>query len=250
MKSIISPDYRATLFEFARRHVLLAFDFDGTLAPIVARPEAAAMREHTRALLEKIARLYPCVVVSGRSRADVKQKLEGIRLRAIVGNHGMEPARNLRAARWLAALWQAQLAAALPKTAGLHVEDKGVSLTVHYRKTRRQAVARREILSATGELLGARIVEGKKVVNVLPQGAANKGTAVLELCKRWGCESIIYVGDDDTDEDVFALAGKSALLAIRVGRARTSHAEFYLPTQRSMDRFLSELLRARVAKGT
>jgi hypothetical protein len=161
----------ATLRDFAQERVLLAFDFDGTLAPIVRDPAAAAMRPRTSALLAKVAKLYPCVVISGRSRADVMKKVDAIPLRAVIGNHGMEPSRNLHNARWLAALWHAQLASTLPRIAGVVIEDKGVSLAVHYRQARARAAVRRLILIAAADLLNARIVEGKMVVNVLPAGA-------------------------------------------------------------------------------
>ena len=71
MKNILTEEQHPTLMEFARQRVLLAFDFDGTLAPIVREPEAAAMRQSTSVLLAEVAKLYPCVVISGRLRADV-----------------------------------------------------------------------------------------------------------------------------------------------------------------------------------
>jgi trehalose 6-phosphate phosphatase len=247
VKNILATANLSTLREFARGRVLLAFDFDGTLAPIVRLPEAAAMRVRTRALLAQVAKLYPCVVISGRTRADVKKKLTGVPLRAVIGNHGMEPSRNLGHARWLVALWRAQLAAALPSVPGVHIEDKGVSLAVHYRQARARAAVRRVVLIAATDLRGARIVEGKMVVNVLPAGAPDKGTAVLGLCKRWSCNSAIYVGDDDNDEDAFALGDQGRLLGIRVGHSRRSQAAYYVSGQPVVDRLLTELVAARKA---
>ena len=245
MKNILSNEQHSTLMEFARQRVLLAFDFDGTLAPIVREPEAAAMRQSTSVLLAKVAKLYPCVVISGRSRADVMKKVDAIPLRAVIGNHGMEPSRNLRDARWLAALWHAQLASTLPSIAGVVIEDKGVSLAVHYRKARSRAAVRRLVLIAAADLPGARIVEGKMVVNVLPAGAPDKGTALITLCKRLRCESAIYVGDDENDEDVFALAREGRLLGIRVGRSQRSQAAYFVQSQSAVDRLLIKLTEAR-----
>jgi trehalose 6-phosphate phosphatase len=247
VKSVLAPGNLATLHAFARERVLLAFDFDGTLAPIVRDPPAAAMRPLTRKFLGQIAALYPCVVISGRSRADVMKKVAGIPLRAVFGNHGMEPARNLREARWLTALWHAQLASTLPKIPGVHIEDKGVSLAVHYRQARSRAAVRRLILIAAADLSNARIIEGKMVVNVVPAEAPDKGTALVSLCKRLRCESAIYVGDDENDEDVFALASHGHLLGIRVGQSRRSQAAYYLPSQATVDRLLAELIHARSA---
>jgi len=247
VKNILAKGQRTTLLDFAQERVLLAFDFDGTLAPIVRDPEAAAMRPRTAAMLAKVAKLYPCAVISGRSRADVMAKVDAIPLRAIFGNHGMEPSPNLRTWRRLAARWHAQLASSLPPIAGVVIENKGVSLAVHYRKARARAAARRLILIAAAALPGARIVEGKMVVNALPAGAPDKGTALTSLCKRLRCNSAIYVGDDENDEDIFALARRCRLLGIRVGSAQRTQAAYFVPNQVAVDRLLAKLIAAREA---
>ena len=247
MKNILAKEQLATLLDFAQERVLLAFDFDGTLAPIVRDPEAAAMRPRTAAMLAKVAKLYPCAVISGRSRADVMAKVDAIPLRAIFGNHGMEPSPNLRTWRRLAARWHAQLASSLPPIAGVVIENKGVSLAVHYRKARARAAARRLILIAAAALPGARIVQGKMVVNALPAGAPDKGTALTSLCKRLRCNSAIYVGDDENDEDIFALARRCRLLGIRVGSAQRTQAAYFVPNQVAVDRLLAKLIAAREA---
>jgi trehalose 6-phosphate phosphatase len=245
LKNILAKEQHTTLLDFAQERVLLAFDFDGTLAPIVRDPEAAAMRPRTAAMLAKVAKLYPCAVISGRSRADVMAKVDAIPLRAIFGNHGMEPSPNLRTWRRLAARWHAQLASSLPPIAGVVIENKGVSLAVHYRKARARAAARRLILIAAAALPGARIVEGKMVVNALPAGAPDKSTALTSLCKRLRCDSAIYVGDDENDEDVFALARQGRLLGIRVGRSQHTQAAYFVPNQVAVDRLLVQLIEAR-----
>jgi trehalose 6-phosphate phosphatase len=247
VKNILAKEQHATLLAFAQKRVLLAFDYDGTLAPIVRNPEAAAMRPRTAAMLAKVAKLYPCVVISGRSRTDVMAKVDAIPLRAVIGNHGMEPSPNLRAWRRLAAAWLAQFASTLPLIAGVVIEDKGVSLAVHYRQARAPAAVRRLVLIAAANLPGARIVEGKMVVNVLPAGAPDKGTALLALCKRLRCGSAIYIGDDDNDEDVFALARPGRLLGIRVGRSQDTQAAYFVPNQVAVDRLLVKLAEAREA---
>ena len=72
MRHILARANRDVLRQFACSRVLLAFDYDGTLAPIVSDPKQAAMRATTRALLSEIAKRYPCVVISGRARADAR----------------------------------------------------------------------------------------------------------------------------------------------------------------------------------
>jgi trehalose 6-phosphate phosphatase len=245
MKNLLGRAGLATLRRFARRRVLLAFDYDGTLAPIVRDPEAADMRPRTRTLLAEVARRYPCVVVSGRARADVMKKVARLPLRAVLGNHGMEPWPGLAAARGRARRWRARLRATLPPMPGIFLEDKGPSLALHYRRAKAPARARRLVLAAVADLPGARIVGGKMVVNLLPANAPNKGTALLGLRRRLHCAAIIYVGDDDNDEDAFALAGQVPLLGIRVGRSRRSRATCFLPGQPAVDELLSLLVKMR-----
>ena len=248
MKNILARAQASTLFSFAQARVLLAFDFDGTLAPIVRKPEAAAMRARTAKLLAEVARRYPCVVLSGRSRADVMKKVAAIPLRAVFGNHGMEPSPDLGTWRRQTEAWHARLAAALPPIAGVVIEDKGVSLAIHYRQARARAVVRLQVLALVAELHGTRIVEGKMVVNILPAGAPDKGRALITLRKRLRCQAAIYIGDDDNDEDVFALANQEHLLGIRVGRSRRSHAAYFVPNQASVDQLLARLIQTRPSR--
>ena len=99
MRHILARANRDVLQQFAWSRVLLAFDYDGTLAPIVRDPDKAAMRASTRRLLLEVSRAYPCVVISGRSRADVRRKVREVRLMAVMGNHGIEPWHTSAAAR-------------------------------------------------------------------------------------------------------------------------------------------------------
>jgi trehalose 6-phosphate phosphatase len=241
VKDILARAQEATLLAFAQERVLIAFDFDGTLAPIVRDPKAAAMRARTARLLAEVARLYPCAVLSGRARADVMAKVDGIPLRAVFGNHGMEPSPNLRTWRKQVARWHAQIAAALPPIPGVAIENKGVSLAIHYRQARARKAVHELVLEAVECLRGIRIVEGKMVVNILPAGAPNKGSSLISLRNRLRCNSAIYVGDDDNDEDVFALAGHERLLGIRVGHSRRSQASYFLLGQSSIDLLLAQL---------
>jgi trehalose 6-phosphate phosphatase len=74
---------------FALSNLLVAFDYDGTLAPIAPTPEAASMRADTRRLLGRVASRYPCVVISGRALDDLTRRLDGIPLWYVFGNQGL-----------------------------------------------------------------------------------------------------------------------------------------------------------------
>lgn len=245
MRHLLAAAHRAVLERFAWSQGLLALDFDGTLAPIAPRPEAAAMRPSTRALLARAARLYPCVVISGRARADAARRLAGVPVRAVIGNHGAEEARTPGRRPTVVRRWRAELERRLAHVSGVVIEDKRLSLAVHYRACRRRREARAAILDAASSLGPLRLVGGKQVLNLLPAGAPHKGMALERARARLGCDTALYVGDDDTDEDVFSLDQPGRLIGVRVGVRRGSAAAYYLRSQREIDDLLRALVRAR-----
>jgi trehalose 6-phosphate phosphatase len=244
MRHILSRANRGLLQQFAWSNALLAFDYDGTLAPIVADPVNARMRATTRRLLEEAARLYPCAVVSGRGQKDVLRRTRGVALAAAIGNHGLEPSET--GARYAAEVrrWR-PLLAALARVPGVLIEDKTYSLAIHYRRSREKKKARAAILAVTASLGAVRVIGGKQVFNVLPEGAPHKGIALERERARLGCDTAIFVGDDETDEDVFALDQPGRLLGIRVGTRAGSMAHYFLRDQREVDGLLSALVALR-----
>jgi trehalose 6-phosphate phosphatase len=242
LKDILSPEGRALLERLAVSEVLLGFDYDGTLAPIAARPDQARMRPSTRLLLADLTSRYPCAVVSGRARGDVLRLLEGLALMRVVGNHGTEsgdPPRQVP--RRLIERWRDAMSSACEGVPGVLIEDKTWSLAVHWRLARPKSAARARVLATAAVLPDARIICGKDVVNLVHPAAANKGTAIVELRRQLGCETVIYVGDDVTDEDVFALGERARVVAVRVGRTSRSHAPFYVRSQSQVDELLATL---------
>jgi trehalose 6-phosphate phosphatase len=234
------------LGEQARTRPLLAFDFDGTLAPIVPRPKDAAMRPRTRELLLELAHRYPCAVISGRGREDVKKRVAGIPLVSVAGNHGMETGSAEDPAPPPLGRWKARLLKEVGEVPGLLIEDKGLTLAVHYRHVEDKAGIQRALLRVARTLPGAEIVEGKRVVNIVPENAPDKASALLRICREFRRSTAIYLGDDDNDEVVFALSSpKVRVLGIRVGKSDHSQAEAYLPGQRNMDRLLATLIALR-----
>lgn len=242
MRHILARANREVLQQFACSRVLLAFDYDGTLAPIVADPEAAAMRPSTRGLLTEVARRYPCVVISGRARADARRKLGGVGAVEVIGNHGIEPWQSSRESLLAVRRWQPLLTRRLASVQGVVIEDKVYSVAVHYRLSREKKKARAAIRQAAADLGAVRLIRGKLVVNILPVDAPHKGIALEKARARFGCDTAVYVGDDETDEDVFALDQPGRLLTIRVGEKRDSQAAYFLRNQAEIDRLLRALL--------
>ena len=243
MRYLLSRPARPILTRLARERTLCAFDFDGTLAPIVDRPEQAGMRARTRTLLGGLAPLYPCIVVSGRARSDVLGKLRGIKLAGVIGNHGAEMEGAGGKSRRRARQWKEALEADLPALPGVWVEDKGLSLTVHYRQSEHKAKVRRRIVAMARDLKDVRVFGGKQVVNLVMDNAPHKGDALAAERDRLGCSGVLYVGDDDNDEDAFGLDG--SIVPVRIGQKRHSHAQYYLQSQREIDELLELLGRMR-----
>jgi trehalose 6-phosphate phosphatase len=259
MRNILAHGQRSLLEELTNSNVLVAFDFDGTLAPIVEDPKAAGLRPRTRQRLSALCELYPVVVISGRAQSDVRKRLAGMHIQAVVGNHGMEPGVAAdKAAAQSAAMekhakqvkrWLSKLARELEPQRGVAIENKTYSLSVHYRQSRQKRVARDAIMAAVGQLSGARVVGGKLVVNIMPEGAPHKGIALERERDRLRCDTAIYVGDDDTDEDVFELDHPGRLLSIRVGKKAASSAPYCVAEQSSVDELLRVLIELRKRQG-
>jgi trehalose 6-phosphate phosphatase len=245
MTYLFSRANRDLIKMFAWSNVLLGFDYDGTLAPLVAAPSRATMRASTRRLLRRTSELYPCVVISGRAQADARGRLRGIEIFRVVGNHGAEPSAARDLIRRRVRQWLPVLKKRLARRPGLVIEDKGLSIAIHYRQARHRTAARRAIMAATRSLDDARIIGGKLVVNLVAPDALHKGLALERERAHFACDTVIYVGDDETDEDVFQMDRPGQLLSIRVGRKRTSAAPYYIRNQAEIDALLRRLIALR-----
>lgn len=233
------------------RNALLAFDFDGTLAPIVARPDDARIPLPIAVRLQRLSSLRPVAVVSGRSVTDVNGRL-GFAPRFVIGNHGIEdPGQTceLLPARWAMALdpLRAALAAHASKLEeeGVGIEDKRFSIALHYRlaPSETQALAAIEsVLEGAGR--GLAVGRGKCVVNLVPLGAPDKGDALLAAARRCDAPAGMFVGDDDNDEPAFAKA-PAGWITVRVGRDHVgSRAAYYIDGPSQLPAVLQLLLDA------
>jgi trehalose 6-phosphate phosphatase len=240
---LFSPEGIAALDDLARRPSLYAFDFDGTLAPIVVQPDAARAPASTEALLAELTALAPTAVVTGRGVDDLKARL-GAAPTYVVGNHGAEglpggASPDLEVHRAVVAQWLAQWRASGAEGAGIVVEPKAYSLSIHYRHAPDHDAAMRTIERAFATFDPApRVIGGKCVFNLLPEGAPDKGSALVALVAASHCETAFFVGDDLTDEVAFANAPAS-WFTVRVGDVADSAARFFIADQSSMDRCLA-----------
>ena len=245
MEHVLSPRGESALRSVLQHQPLLAFDFDGTLAPIVSRPEEAAMPAGVSLRLSRLARRLPVAIVTGRSVADVRERL-GFEPHFVVGNHGAEGGdaeveADMRSALDLLRRKLNDGAATLA-TAGVRVEDKGVSIALHYRLAPDVDAALATIDSLLTPLPAQlRRFEGKRVVNVMAATAPDKADAVRHLLRRSGRPCAVFAGDDVNDEPVFAAAGPD-WLTVRVGRDDAgSRAAYFIDSQAEMALFLDRL---------
>jgi trehalose 6-phosphate phosphatase len=200
----MTADLLAPLREAPERSALI-FDVDGTLAPIVARPKLAKVPIATKTELERLTGRYLLVAfVSGRTGEETRRivGLDGVRY---VGNHGLEldpEAHEL----------QAQIAA-FRDTVERRVEDKGLTLSYHFREARDEAEARAELEEIARRAAAKGLVPrwGRKVLEIRPAVEADKGTAVQRLIREAGARRALYAGDDTTDLDAFAALADTGL---------------------------------------
>ncbi len=187
----------------------LLLDVDGTLAPIVDRPDDATVPDETRAVLNGLAARYALVAcVSGRTEDDARLVV-GVDDLVYVGEHGMGLDR--RAVQWSGEL------DSLVEESGWQPERKDYSAAFHYRTADDQsaAIASLRKVERRAVELGLRARWGRKVLEVLPPVDADKGTAVRALLAARGLRRALYAGDDSTDLEAFR--GLDGLdLAVRV----------------------------------
>ena len=195
-----------------RAAVLL--DVDGVLAPIVLRPEDARVPDETRAELRRLVDRYSLVAcVSGRTSADA-ERIVGVPGIVYAGSHGLELAPE--AEEWRSRLHEFGQSVDWP------VEDKGLTVSFHYRGADDEAAARARLEQvaerARAEGLLARF--GRKVLELRPPIEADKGTAVRALLVERGLRRALYAGDDTTDLDGFrGLEGLEVAVRVAVSSA-------------------------------
>jgi trehalose 6-phosphate phosphatase len=237
--------------------LLLLMDYDGTLTPIIERPEEATLPADVRRLLSRLLKHYPTAIISGRSLKNIR-KLVGLRKIYYAGNHGLEingPGLKLvkheakKMASTVGKIY-GDLKSELGNIDGVIVEDKGLTASIHYRLVapRKLEDLKRIFTKIMKPYLSAgriKIVRDKKVLEIRPNINWDKGKAVLwiiDALKPKGGALPIYLGDDKTDEDAFrALRGKG--ITILVSNApRKSNAEYFLRDVDEVKAFLEKLI--------
>jgi trehalose-phosphatase len=237
------------------RRLAVFLDYDGTLTPIVQRPELAVLSGAMRRTVRELAAQCTVAVISGRDLADVR-KLVGIDSIYYAGSHGFDIAgpkgRHLeyeQGTDFLPALERAEemLRTHLEKIPGALVERKKFSVAAHYREVPEEKAAAVEeaverVVAAEREL---RKSAGKKVFEVQPHMNWNKGKALLWLLGALDLDSPgvlpFYIGDDITDEDAFRAIGRRGIAVVVTDLPRPSAAHYSLRDPGEVREFLQTL---------
>jgi alpha,alpha-trehalase len=250
------PSALENIHEIARSGNLSAIflDYDGTLTPIVSRPEEAWLSDSMRQTLRLLAARVPVAILSGRDLDDVRGRVhvDGI---VYAGSHGFDIAgagglRRELGTAYLSVLGAAEreLREALDEIPGAQLERKHFSVAAHYRNVSENDAFRVALAVDTVEARhrDLRRIDGKKVYELLPRIEWDKGKAVIWLLEALGLGRghvrPIYIGDDRTDEDAFR-ALKECGVGILVGHeSQPTSATYLLKGPSEVERFLGELL--------
>ncbi len=245
-------------------NLLLLLDYDGTLSPIVSRPELAQCTPEVKnvlKLLRDLSGVY-IFIISGRSLKDIKEKV-GLKGIFYIGNHGLEmetpdgvynktlPSERILELKKI----KINLKKALKNIPGIIFEDKGLIISVHFRNTPKIFFSK--IRKIVKEEVSPRknywkITSGKMVLEIRPKIYFHKGTAVKEILKYFQKSKYlpIYLGDDKTDEDAFRVLKRNGI-SVFVGSGKTSSgAKFFLRNTDEVQDFLLRCKKIRMKKKT
>ena len=253
MIPLFSDQGRAQLNRIIRPGVLCAFDFDGTLCPFRGY-ENALLPDEVRQRLLRLQSMTPVAILTGRGMADIRTRM-AFKPDYLVANHGSEgiPGREKDSDRFRKSVdcWDDALKTALADTAqydrGITLDNKRYTLAVHYRAAADHETTEKQLLKLFEKVAPtARVLPGKCVYNLIPQGSPNKGDALVELMKIAGSKTALFAGDDETDENVFRLDNPD-ILTIHVEKEEASRAQFYLETQEDIVTLLDVIIETLMA---
>jgi trehalose-phosphatase len=250
-------DYFNRLQNKIKTHIKIALflDFDGTLVPIQKNPAQCFLPEKIKEQLRSLTRSDHCYlsVLSGRSLSDIKKRV-GIRRIYYGGNHGLDiSGPNIKythlkvvLAKPIIDIAKRKLGKEIRDIDGAWLEDKKYTLSLHFRSVKKEDIfsVKKNFYKAVAELSDKKplaVIKGKKVLELVPNVSWDKGSAALWILKKLKVKCLpIYIGDDQTDENVFKALHKKGI-NIRVGKSKKTLADYYLKGYWEISRLLKQI---------
>lgn len=247
---------------FNSKKIFLLLDYDGTVIPIKKHPLLAVPPKQTKYLLSNLMK-HPNIfvgIITGRSLKDIRS-LIGIKNLCFAANHGFEI--YYKKQKWIhpdakiivPKLKQilADLNWELKAVEGTYIENKGLTISVHYRNVKPKYIPfiKKTLKNVTSlHDSSLKLTSGKKVFEIRPNIEWNKGQAIIKILKlqrAMGKSIIIFIGDDKTDEDAFRLLPPSSI-TVRVGRSKSTHAKYFVRSTLEVHQLIKEILSMRINK--
>ncbi|MBY0471540.1 trehalose-phosphatase [bacterium] len=247
MKYLFDSEGVAVLKQLRSARTLYAFDFDGTLCPIVPSHEQACLSDTVLNQLRELSLISSVAVISGRSLSDLRARINCNAIR-LFGNHGAEGLLSSDAVEvatqictnWIRSLRKCDVSCQLGED--FILEDKGISVSLHYRHSANRKQTHMLLEEKIAKLQPPpRLVPGKLVLNLVPEESPNKATALQSLLFQGELDNALFVGDDVTDEDIFSM-NDERVIGVRVSRLRKSKARFFIRSQDEVRRILDTVL--------
>ncbi|MDF9797468.1 trehalose 6-phosphate phosphatase [Catalinimonas alkaloidigena] len=238
------------------RPFLFFFDFDGTLAPIVDKPEKAALTDENRVLLQKLADTYKVAIVSGRDRLDIENKVNLANL-YYAGSHGFDIAgpddlnhQYPEADEILPELESVSnsLKELFKDEEFVKIEKKKFAIAVHHRGASSALVNEVEdkVKEKISQSENLKWDKGKSIIEIKPAVNWNKGKAVLWIMDELDMSAEkclpIYLGDDTTDEDAFKELRDIGVSVMIEDHEQKTHAQYGLNDQKQVAEFIKQIL--------
>ncbi|MDP8258241.1 MAG: trehalose-phosphatase [Candidatus Aadella gelida] len=261
MKNFLK-EWDKTIKKQIEGYIYVFLDFDGTITPIKKYPKGVILSSIMKKVVEDLSMTKDISVsiISGRELSEIK-KMVGIKNIGYVGNHGLESEdeglkHTIKEALKTEPLMRKinkELRTSLRSFKGIIVENKGLSLSVHYRTVKEKDVKKaKKVFSETVRMYKnkrrIKVGEGKKVWEIRPPMDKNKGTAVLDLLRKKEKAikktiTPIYIGDDKTDEDAFRVFKKRGY-TVKVCKENTknTYARFYLRNTAEVKKVLENIV--------
>ncbi len=238
------------------KKLLFFLDYDGTITPIVHHPELAVLSEDTRGIIKKLSQKFTVAIISGRMRKDI-EKLVNIKGIFYAGSHGFDIAGprfsmiHPKAEELIPAILEItkQISKEIGNIPGILIEEKKFSIAVHYRLVDVHNLPK--IKTVINNIIrnhkALRLMSGKKVFEILPDIDWGKGRAIrwiMEALKiSWTEASVVYIGDDITDEDAFRIIRTRGIGILVSDISKESTADFRVSSTDEVKKLLKKIIK-------